>query len=87
MSEFAARNALPFLQVGQAQKEITHNEALVIVDALLQPTAQSAETTPPIGLGGAGCWFLLDSWCWRNRYVGRAGWSIGLLDLGRLEIC
>lgn len=33
-----ARYQLPFLAVGQAQKEITHNEALVLLDALISAT-------------------------------------------------
>ncbi len=35
MTETSARFALPFILPGQAQKEIFHNEALVLVDAAL----------------------------------------------------
>jgi len=61
MAENAARNDLPFLLVGQAQKEITHNEALVIIDALLQPIVQGEQFAPPAGLNAqdAGkCWIV-----------------------------
>ena len=49
MSEDATtRWALPWLHAGQAQKEITHNEALSAIDALLHPAVVgSGERLPP----------------------------------------
>ena len=42
--------ALPFLMPSQAQKHVTHNEALVQLDALVQLTVLSrTETAPPAG--------------------------------------
>ena len=41
------RYRLPLLAVAQAQKEITHNEALVIIDALLHMAVEAALPTPP----------------------------------------
>ena len=35
------RLSLPLLAVAQAQKEATHNEALVLIDALVQPVVVS----------------------------------------------
>ena len=53
------RFALPFLSSGQAQKEVTHNEALAIVDMLLQPAAESASLTEPPGSASDGqCWIV-----------------------------
>ncbi len=65
----SARHQFPFLGVGQAQKEITHNEALLLIDALLHPTVQSELQAPPaanaeadngkswlIGAGPTGAW-------------------------------
>lgn len=48
------RLALPLLATAQAQKEMTHNEALVLLDALVQPTVVSVApvavpTTPIAG--------------------------------------
>ena len=41
MPELASpRFDLPLLAVSQAQKEITHNEALILIDALLHPVAE-----------------------------------------------
>lgn len=61
MSELSARNGLPLLEVGQAGKEITHNEALLLVDALLHPVAESQQADPPTGLSPADagqCWIV-----------------------------
>lgn len=41
------RHKLPLLAVAQAQKEITHNEALVRIDALLHPAVQAELAVPP----------------------------------------
>ncbi len=47
MSE-SRRWALPLLSAGQAQKEITHNEAILAIDRLLQLAVVSrAANTPP----------------------------------------
>jgi hypothetical protein len=41
------RHRLPLLAVSQAQKEITHNEALVMIDALLQMAVEAAMSAAP----------------------------------------
>lgn len=38
---------LPLIQTAQAQKHVTHNEALVALDALVQPVALDADRTEP----------------------------------------
>ncbi len=55
-----ARHKLPFLAVAQAQKEITHNEALVRIDALLHPVVQGELAVPPtLTDADAGkCWLV-----------------------------
>ena len=48
MSEIATpRFALPFLAVGQAGKELTHNEALVLLDMLAHPVVEGLAAAPP----------------------------------------
>ena len=48
MSETSPALGLPFIQPSQAQKHVTHNEALRILDAVTQLTVESADlATPP----------------------------------------
>lgn len=43
---------LPYLAAAQAQKHVTHNEALTLLDGLVQPAAKSrALATPPVSPG------------------------------------
>ncbi len=57
--EESARWALPMLFAGQAQKEMQHNEALTLIDALLHGRAESADMTAPPGAPGIGrCWIV-----------------------------
>lgn len=57
------RYKLPLLAVSQAQKEITHNEALVRIDALLHAVAQEERSVPPVlsddDIGK--CWLVADA--------------------------
>lgn len=61
------RLELPLLAAAQAQKEITHNEALLLIDGLLHAAAETLTlATPPlqpvsgqswiVAAGGAGAW-------------------------------
>jgi Protein of unknown function (DUF2793) len=60
MNNMTPRFALPQLAVSQAQKEITHNEALAIADALLHPVVEEVlAAPPPVGSVDAGkCWIV-----------------------------
>lgn len=66
-----ARFALPLLAVAQAQKELTHNEALTLLDALVQPAVEAGpQATPPaapapgqgwiVGAGATGAWLGME---------------------------
>lgn len=61
MSELleSARWKLPLLAVGQIQKEVTHNEALALIDALIAPVveAQGVNDPPASPLAGQ-CWLV-----------------------------
>ncbi|MCZ4352271.1 DUF2793 domain-containing protein [Roseovarius aestuarii] len=52
MSDNSPRLGLPYLQPSQAQKHVTHNEALQRLDALVQLSvvALNVETPPPVRL-------------------------------------
>lgn len=54
------RHNLPLLAVSQAQKEITHNEALVLIDALLHTAIESVLVTPPTATDAdiGKCWLV-----------------------------
>lgn len=52
-----ARFALPLLSAGQAQKELFHNEALTLADALVQPCVEAAGVNaPPADPEPGQCW-------------------------------
>lgn len=59
MSYQSARLALPLLQAGQAQKEVTHNEALTAIEVLTQPVAQTlGDNAPPPSPATGQCWII-----------------------------
>jgi Protein of unknown function (DUF2793) len=90
MTDNTDRFALPFIIAGQAQKEVAHNEALVLIDALLGVTVVAVgATTPPaspvlgqawiVGIGAAG------AWADKNHQLARftsAGWRFSTLAEG-----
>lgn len=49
MSDSTTRLALPFILASQAQKHVTHNEALRILDAVVQLTVLDRDLTAPPG--------------------------------------
>lgn len=90
-----ARHALPNLFVGQSQKEMTHNEALARIDALLHPVIEDRLSAPPTGLdvGDDGiCWLIepvaTGIWAGKERQIAR--WSGGswryLLPAGGMSL-
>ena len=67
MSDVSSILSLPFIQPAQAQKHVTHNEALRLLDLLVQPVvADRSLTLPPalpvegerhiVAAGGLGAW-------------------------------
>ena len=65
--DHTTRLTLPFIMPGQAQKHITHNEALQALDTLVQPVVQSRTlSAPPVAplegdsylvpAGASGAW-------------------------------
>jgi len=53
-----SRYALPLLQSGQAQKEITHNGAIAAIDALLHLVVDSRTLSLPPAAGDPGAWIV-----------------------------
>lgn len=53
------RLAIPFLSAGQAQKEVSHNEALQLLDALVAPAVEAApQASPPASPGIGHCYLV-----------------------------
>lgn len=78
--DLSPRLALPLLSVGQAQKETTHNEALGLIDLLMQPVvvAVGANTPPATPLPGQ-CWIVgpAPEQAWTGHAQAFAGWTAG----------
>lgn len=78
MSETTDRLKLPLIASGQAQKEMTHNEALALMDIAVQPVVQAMEMGAPPETPVAGqCWIVgpAPSGAWAGQAGAIAGWS------------
>ena len=74
------RFALPLLAVAQAQKEVTHNEALTMLDALVQASVEEGPiATPPVAPEPGQCWLVGAgaSGAWSGQDDKLAIWSDG----------
>lgn len=80
MSTMTPKIRIPLLAAGQAQKEITHNEALAIIDALIVPVVQSVapSNVPSSPLAGQS-WIVGTSPTgdWLGQANALATWSQG----------
>lgn len=78
--ESSARFALPYLQPGQAQKELYHNEALAMIDLVVQPAVLGvAVNTPPSAPVAGDCWIVgaAPTGAWAGNANRIAGWTEG----------
>lgn len=74
------RLALPFLAVGQAQKEFTHNESLQTLDVLVAGSVEQPPlATPPASPVLGACYLVApeaaDAWTGKSQCV--AAWTSG----------
>jgi hypothetical protein len=60
MENVTPRHGMPQLAVAQAAKEITHNEALALIDALLHPVVEAIASVPPTltAVDAGKCWLV-----------------------------
>jgi hypothetical protein len=72
--------ALPLLAAAQAQKHVTHNEALALVDALVHLAVKERGRTVPPGAPADGDRYLVGAGA-TGAFSGRAG-QVALFDLG-----
>ena len=77
-----SRYALPLLQSGQAQKEITHNGAIAQIDALLHLVVESRTLAAPPAVSAAAAWIVAagasGAWAGRDGQVAvfdDTGWT------------
>lgn len=78
-AETSVRHSLPFLSTGQAQKELTHNEAVALIDAGLHPAAEELGTnTPPVAPVAGQCWIAgsAPTGAWAGRAGALACWTL-----------
>lgn len=78
MAEQTARFAMPLLAAGQAGKELTHNEALTLLDMLVQPEVMATGIdVPPVAPEHGQCWIVgrqpVGAWAGRADHL--AGWT------------
>ena len=74
------RFALPLLAPAQAQKEMFHNEALTLIDALVQPCVESGpDAAPPDAPDEGQCWIVAGgaSGAWSGQDGAIALWTAG----------
>ena len=74
------RFSFPLLALAQAQKEVTHNEALTLIDALIHAAVESGPlNVPPAGPVEGRCWLVGPSptGAWSGAAGAIALWSAG----------
>ena len=79
-----ARLGLPFLSAGQAQKEVTHNEALQTLDSLVVGAVEEPPRSDPPASPTVGACYIVGSaptgeWAGAPQYVAAftsAGWRL-----------
>jgi hypothetical protein len=80
MSDASPRFGLPFILPGQAQKELFHNEALLRIDAALNPAAEGPpQADPPANPAEGQGWIVGEaaSGAWTGQDHSLAAWSAG----------
>lgn len=74
------RLGLPLLAVAQAQKEITHNEALTLLDALVHPAVEAGPIAdPPADPAEGQSWIVgpAATGAWAGQAAAIALWTAG----------
>ena len=80
MTDTTARLLLPYIAPNQAQKHVTHNEGLLILDAVTQLSLQSLSlTAPPQDPQDGQCWYVADAatGAWESHVGEIAIWRSG----------
>lgn len=78
--ETTPRLGLPYLQTGQAQKEMSHNEALALIDFAAQASVEALGVdAPPDAPAQGDCWIVGEgaTGAWSGRAGAIAAWTAG----------
>jgi Protein of unknown function (DUF2793) len=70
---------LPLIASGQAQKEMTHNEALAALDIAVQPVVEALSVdVPPVSPAPGQCWIVgaAPVGAWSADAQALAGWTL-----------
>jgi hypothetical protein len=90
MADLSAKLKLPYLAAAQAQKHVTHNQALALLDAVVQLTVMEFDAVSPpltltegavyaLGVGATGAWLGQDG---RLALVSNGGWQFLIPQIG-----
>lgn len=78
--ETSTRHGLPLLAAAQAQKEVTHNEALTLLDMAVNPSVVTfGRDDPPANPLSGQCWIVGDNpaGVWTGQAHSLACWTAG----------
>lgn len=77
MTDTSPRLALPYILPSQAQKHVTHNEALLALDAVTQLVIEDSLTAPPANPADGACYWVtataIDAWTGKEGRI--AAWQ------------
>lgn len=90
MADWSAKLKLPYIAAAQAQKHVTHNEALALLDAVVQLTVVQFEAVSPpltptegavytLGAGATGAWAGQDG---KLALASNGGWQFVTPQIG-----
>ncbi|WP_370655255.1 DUF2793 domain-containing protein [Sphingomonas aurea] len=80
MGNTTARLMLPLIEPGQAQKELAHNEALVLLDMAVHALVEAIGLdTPPAAPAEGQAWITgaMPGGAWTGHALALAGWTEG----------
>lgn len=80
MNESTVRHGLALIATGQAQKEVSHNEALAALDLLVQAGVEAVGVdVPPVAPVPGQCWIVgtAPTGAWTGQAGALAGWTGG----------
>lgn len=78
---------MPFILPSQAQKHVTHNEALLKLDALVHLTIAAEQAAPPVSPAEGTCYMVASapSGVWSGKEGKVAIWQDGYWGFCRAE--